>query len=58
MKAKFCPNGMGYRCYVDSEKWFEDQKIFFEEFIPEGAARQKPEDSLYFSGRVASFANK
>ncbi len=47
-----CPNGMGYRCRVDSEKWFEDQKIYFEDFIPEGAPRQKPEDSPYFSGRV------
>ncbi len=47
-----CPNGMGYRCSVDCEKWFEDQKICFEEFIPEGAPRPKPEDSPYFSGRI------
>lgn len=47
-----CPNGMGYRCSVDSEKWFEDQKIYFEEFIPEGAPRPKPEESPYFSGNV------
>ena len=50
---KLCPNGMGYRCYIDSEKWFEDQKIYFEEFIPKGAPRQKPEDSPYFSGRIS-----
>ncbi len=47
-----CPNGLGYRCSVDSIKWFEDQKIYFEEFIPEGAPRPRPEDSPYFSGSV------
>ena len=46
-----CPNGMGYKCWVDSEKWFNEQKMLFIDFIPEGAPRQKPEDSVYFAGR-------
>ncbi|MCR5099448.1 MAG: histidine phosphatase family protein [Lachnospiraceae bacterium] len=51
-RAEFllCPNGMGYSCHVDSEKWFVDQKIYFEDFIPEGAPRPRVEDSPYFSG--------
>ncbi len=45
-----CPNGMGYRCRVDSEEWFVDQRIYFEQFIPEGAPRPRVEDSPYFYG--------
>lgn len=44
-----CPNGMGYSVTLDADAWFEDQKFYFDAFVPEGAPRPKPEDSPYFS---------
>ena len=44
-----CPNGMGYSATIDADTWFENQKLYFDRFIPEGAPRPKPEDSPYFS---------
>ena len=51
-KAAFmlCPNGMGYEAVLDTEKWFwEEQKMEFVRFLPEGAPRPNPEDSPFFS---------
>lgn len=43
------PNGMGYEVAVDTEKWFwEEQKLYFVRFLPEGAKRPKAEDSPFF----------
>ena len=44
-----CPNGMGLVGLVDTETWFSRQEIVFEECLPKGAPRLKPEDSPYFS---------
>ena len=44
-----CPNGMGLVGLVDTETWFSRQEIVFEEYLPKGAPRLKPEDSPYFS---------
>ena len=44
------PNGMGYEVSVDMDKWFfEEQKLYFVRFLPEGAERPKAEDSPFFS---------
>lgn len=43
------PNGMGYEVKVDTERWFfEEQKMYFVQFLPEGAKRPKAEDSPFF----------
>lgn len=47
-----CPNGMGYVGEVDTEEWFQEQKIIFTGFLPEGAARPKAEDTPYFKRRA------
>ncbi|MDO4554584.1 MAG: histidine phosphatase family protein [Lachnospiraceae bacterium] len=44
-----CPNGMGYGAVLDKEGWFEEQKMVFDGYLPEGAERPKAEDSPYFS---------
>ena len=44
------PNGMGYEVKVDMDKWFfEEQKLYFVKFLPEGAERPKAENSPFFS---------
>lgn len=43
-----CPNGMGYAAVLNTDTWFEEQKMNFNGYIPEGAPRLKPEDSPYF----------
>lgn len=47
-----CPNGMGYVGEVDTNEWFNEQKILFTGFLPEGASRPKAEDSPYFKKRA------
>lgn len=45
-----CPNGMGYEVVLDMDKWFfEEQKMQFVRFLPEGAVRPRMEDSPFFS---------
>lgn len=45
-----CPNGMGYAVTIDTEEWFFDkQKMYFEDFMPIGAPRMKPEESPFFA---------
>ena len=44
------PNGMGYEVTVDMERWFfEEQKMDFVKFLPEGAKRPGAEESPFFS---------
>lgn len=45
-----CPNGMGYAVTIDTEKWFfEEQKMYFDGFMPVGAPRPKLEESPFFT---------
>lgn len=46
---QLCPNGMGYIAVLDKEGWFQEQKMIFAGYLPEGAKRPKAEDSPYFS---------
>lgn len=43
------PNGMGFEACVDWDLWFQEQKMYFVRFLPEGAERPNPKDSPYFS---------
>lgn len=43
-----CPNGMGYVAVLEKDTWFEEQKMYFDGYLPKGAVRPKAEDSPYF----------
>lgn len=43
-----CPNGMGLTASVDTDSWFQNQKMQFLDFFPANAPRLKPEDTPYF----------